>query len=274
MCCVSPIKKYMNTIKPQHLTEKLAAFERILTIMDELREKCPWDRKQTIESLRILTIEETYELVDAITEKDMKGIEEELGDILLHIVFYAKIGEEKGSFNIASVINGLCDKLINRHPHIYGDVVVNSEEEVLQNWEAIKLKEGKKSALQGVPKSLPAVVKSLRIQEKAKKIGFEWDTKSQVWDKVQEELQELTEAVASGNQEEITKEYGDVLFSLINYARFIEVDPEHALEKTNKKFIARFQAMEGIAAAEGKSLTNMNLEEMDGLWEIAKKDIR
>ncbi len=264
----------MNTIKPQHLAEKLAAFERILTIMDELREKCPWDRKQTIESLRILTIEETYELVDAITEQDMKSIEEELGDILLHIVFYAKIGEEQGAFDIASVINALCEKLINRHPHIYGDVTVNSEEEVLQNWEAIKLKEGKKSALQGVPKSLPAVVKSLRIQEKAKKVGFEWDTKEQVWEKVQEELQELTEAVKNGEQIEIVKEYGDVLFSLINYARFIEVDPEHALEKTNKKFIARFQEMERIADSEGKSLTNMSLQEMDAIWDVVKKDIR
>lgn len=256
------------------LKKKLQAFERILTIMDELRVQCPWDRKQTIQSLRKLTIEELYELTDAITDNDMAGVEEELGDLLLHIVFYAKMGEEQKVFDIASVINKLCDKLIKRHPHIYGDLKVDSSEEVAQNWEALKLKEGKKSALQGVPKSLPALIKALRIQEKAKKVGFEWDTAQQVWDKVAEELGELQMAIKAGNQEEINKEFGDVLFSLVNYARFLDVDPENALEKTNKKFIARFQKMEVLASHQNRKLYDMSLAEMDAIWNEVKKDIR
>lgn len=259
-------------MKPINLSTKLDAFERILTIMEELRAKCPWDRKQTIESLRTLTIEETYELTDAITEKDMQGIKEELGDLLLHIVFYAKIGEEQKAFDIESIINGLCEKLIKRHPHVYGDMEVMDEQEVQSNWEALKLKEGKKSALQGVPKSLPALVKAIRIQEKAKKVGFEWDTKDQVWAKVEEEMDELKEALEEGTPLEVKKEYGDVLFSLVNYARFIEVDPESALELTNKKFIQRFQKMEKIAQQQGKQLPEMNLEEMDAIWNEVKKE--
>lgn len=261
-------------MKPINLSAKLDAFERILTIMEELREKCPWDRKQTLESLRTLTIEETYELTDAITEKDMVGIKEELGDLLLHIVFYAKIGEEKKAFDIESIIHTLCEKLIKRHPHIYGDVEVKNEKEVQANWEALKLKEGKTSALQGVPKSLPALVKAIRIQEKAKKVGFEWDTKEQVWDKVEEELDELKEALQEGNQQHINKEYGDVLFSLVNYARFINVDPESALELTNKKFIKRFQKMEQLAKQDGKQLLDMTLREMDAIWNEVKKEIQ
>jgi len=258
-------------MKPINLPAKLDAFNRILTIMEELREKCPWDKKQTIESLRSLTIEETYELTDAITEKNMAGIKEELGDLLLHIVFYAKIGEEQKAFDIESIINGLCDKLIKRHPHVYGDMEVKNEEEVQANWEMLKLKEGRKSALQGVPKSLPALVKALRIQEKAKKVGFEWDTKEQVWDKVEEELAELKEAIEEKNQAHIEEEYGDVLFSLVNYARFIDVDPENALELTNKKFIKRFTQMEQIAEKQGKLLPNMTLQEMDDIWNEVKK---
>jgi len=255
-----------------NINQKLQAFARILKIMDELREKCPWDKKQTIESLRILTIEETYELAEAITKNDMAEIEEELGDILLHIVFYSKIGEEQGKFDMASVINKLCEKLIHRHPHIYGNEKLETEEEVLKNWEAIKLKEkGKKSALQGVPKNLPALPKSLRIQEKAKKIGFEWDTKEQVWDKVLEEIDELKQAVESGNENEMHNEFGDVLFALSNYARFIKVDPEGALETTNQRFINRFKKMEEIAAKKSQSLANMNLVEMDKLWDEAKE---
>lgn len=260
-------------MKPINLSVKLDAFERILTIMEELREKCPWDKKQTIESLRTLTIEETYELTDAITEKNMLGIKEELGDLLLHIVFYAKIGEEKEAFDIASIINNLCEKLIRRHPHIYGDTEVKNEQEVQANWEALKLKEGKTSALQGVPKSLPALVKAIRIQEKAKKVGFEWDTKEQVWEKVEEELGELKEALEEGNQLEVNKEFGDVLFSLVNYARFIDVDPENALELTNKKFINRFKKMETIAKEQDKQLLDMTLREMDAIWNEVKKDI-
>ncbi len=256
----------MNSTK-----QKIEAFERILGIMNDLREQCPWDRKQTMETLRILTIEETYELVEAITKNDLAEVKEELGDLLLHIVFYSKIGEEKQAFDVADVINDLCEKLIRRHPHIYGDTKVDGEEEVLRNWEAIKLKEkGKKSALQGVPKSLPALPKSLRIQEKAKKIGFEWDTKEQVWDKVVEELNELKEAVETKNQEEINQEFGDVLFALSNYARFIKVDPEGALESTNQKFIARFQLMEKMAKERNLDLVGMDLEAMDKLWDEAK----
>ena len=260
-------------MKPINLSAKLDAFNRILTIMEELREKCPWDKKQTIDSLRTLTIEETYELTDAITEKNMEGVKEELGDLLLHIVFYAKIGEEQGDFDIASIINDLCEKLIKRHPHVYGEVEVSGEKEVQANWEALKLKEGKTSALQGVPKSLPALVKAIRIQEKAKKVGFEWDTKEEVWDKVEEELDELKEALEEGDQLNINKEYGDVLFSLVNYARFIDVDPENALELTNKKFISRFQKMEIIAKEQGKQLPDMTLREMDAIWNEVKKDI-
>ncbi len=245
-------------------------FLRLVKIMNELREQCPWDKKQTIETLRHLTIEETYELTDAITDKDWKGIKEELGDILLHIVFYAKIGSEQNEFTLQDVINGVCEKLIVRHPHIYGDVKVESEEDVKQNWEKIKLREGKKSVLGGVPKSLPALVKAIRLQEKSKTVGFEWDNTGQVWDKVQEEMNELQEAVAQGNQDKIEDEMGDVLFSLVNFARFLQVDAENALERTNKKFIERFTGMEKAAAEENKLLHDMTLEEMDALWNRMK----
>jgi len=245
-------------------------FSRLLTIMDELREKCPWDKKQTVETLRHLTIEETYELVDAISEKDWQGIKEELGDLMLHLVFYAKIGSEQQQFTIEDVINGVCDKLIARHPHIYGDVQVKDEEEVKQNWEKLKLKEGKTSVLQGVPKSLPALVKAIRLQEKSKQVGFEWDNATQVWDKVEEEISELKEAIAEGNPQHIEEEFGDVLFSMVNYARFLSVDAEHALESTNKKFIKRFTQMEEAAAKDNKFLHDMTLEEMDQLWNQIK----
>lgn len=245
-------------------------FLRLVQIMDELREKCPWDKKQTIETLRHLTIEETYELTDAITDSDWKGIKEELGDLLLHIVFYAKIGTEKNEFTLEEVINGVCEKLIVRHPHIYGDVKVESDEDVKQNWEKIKLKEGKKSVLGGVPKSLPALVKAIRLQEKSKTVGFEWDSTSQVWDKVKEEMKELEEAVATGEKDKMEDEMGDVLFSLVNFARFLQVDAENALERTNKKFIERFTGMEKAAAEENKLLHDMTLEEMDALWNKMK----
>ncbi len=246
-------------------------FLRLIKIMDELREKCPWDKKQTIETLRQLTIEETYELADAITENNWKEIKEELGDLLLHIIFYAKIGAEKNEFTLQEVINGICEKLIIRHPHIYGDVRVKDEEEVKQNWEKIKLREGKKSVLGGVPKSLPSMVKAMRLQEKSKQVGFEWDNTSQVWDKVQEELQELEEAVASGDKYKMEDELGDVFFSLVNFARFLQVDAENALERTNKKFIQRFTGMEEAAAKENKFLHDMSLQEMDALWNKIKK---
>lgn len=246
-------------------------FLRLVKIMDELREKCPWDRKQTIQTLRQLTIEETYELTDAITDGDWKGIREELGDLLLHIVFYAKIGAEQNQFTLDDVINGVCEKLIFRHPHIYGDVVVADEEDVKRNWEKLKLKEGKKSVLSGVPKSLPATVKAMRLQEKAKQVGFEWENKEQVWDKVEEEKAELFAAIASGNQNDMEDELGDVFFSLINFARFLQMDAENALERTNKKFIARFNKMEAAASQTGKALDDMSLEEMDALWNIAKR---
>lgn len=255
------------------MENKLTAFERILTIMNELREQCPWDRKQTMATLRNLTIEETYELADAIVDEDLEGVKEELGDLLLHIVFYAKIGEEKGAFDIADIIHAECDKLVHRHPHIYGDVQVTDEEEVKQNWEKLKLKEGKKSILEGVPRSLPALVKAYRIQQKAKQVGFEWENRAQVWDKVEEEVHELKEYAYEGAAKDkaaIEEEFGDVLFSLINYARFLDIDPETALEKTNKKFIHRFQYIEEQAAATGKKLDDMTLEEMDGLWNDAK----
>lgn len=250
----------------------LKAFDRLLTIMDELREQCPWDKKQTLQSLRNLTIEETYELADAIIDDDLQGIKEELGDLMLHLVFYAKIGSEKKAFNIAGVLNGVCDKLVSRHPHIYGNVEVANEDEVKLNWEKLKLKEGKKSVLGGVPKSLPAMVKAYRIQQKAKQVGFEWETTEQVWEKVKEETAELKEAIATEGQDRIDAEFGDLLFSLINYARFIKVDPETALERTNKKFIKRFQAMETQALNNSKPLTEMTLEEMDGIWNEVKKE--
>ncbi len=250
---------------------QLAAFNRLLDIMDDLREKCPWDKKQTLESLRHLTIEETYELADAILDNDLPEIKKELGDVLLHIVFYAKIGSEKNAFDIADVANSISDKLIERHPHIYGDVKVDNEEDVKRNWEQLKLKEGKKSVLEGVPKSLPAVVKANRIQDKVAGVGFDWEKPEQVWEKVQEELTELNEEVKKGNTENIEKEFGDVLFSMINYARFINVNPENALEKTNKKFINRFQYLEEAAKKEGKSLADMSLFEMDVFWEASKQ---
>lgn len=246
------------------------AFERLVTIMDELRERCPWDRKQTIQSLRQLTIEETYELADAITESDWKSIREELGDILLHIVFYTRIAKEQNAFTLDEMINALCEKLIHRHPHIYGDVQVADEEEVKKNWEQLKLREGKKSILSGVPRALPATVKAMRLQEKARQVGFEWETSAQVWQKVKEEEQELGQAVASGDPEKISGEFGDLIFSLINYARFLGIDAEDALERTNKKFIRRFTGIELAAAAEGRSMQEMSLEEMDAVWEKIK----
>ncbi|MDB4202246.1 nucleoside triphosphate pyrophosphohydrolase [Polaribacter sp.] len=251
--------------------EQLAAFNRLLDIMDELREKCPWDKKQTLESLRHLTIEETYELADAILDDDLQEIKKELGDVLLHIVFYAKIGSEKKAFDIGDVANSISDKLISRHPHIYGDVKVKNEEDVKRNWEQLKLKEGKKSVLEGVPKSLPAVVKASRIQEKVAGVGFDWEKPEQVWEKVQEELEELNEEIKKGNKENTEKEFGDVLFSMINYARFIDVNPENALEKTNKKFINRFQFLEKIAKKEGKNISEMTFAEMDVYWEKSKE---
>ncbi len=252
--------------------ERLVAFERLLTIMNELREQCPWDRKQTLETLRHLTIEETYELSDAILNNDLEEIKKELGDVLLHIVFYAKIGEEKGAFNITSVINQLCDKLITRHPHIYGEVKVNSEEEVKQNWEQIKQQEskGKKSLLAGVPSSMPSLVKALRMQEKAAQVGFDWETKEQVWSKVEEELQEYKEVI---NTEKATAEFGDLLFALVNYARFEGINPDDALELTNKKFKNRFEYIEQQAKLMGKNLKEMTLEEMDAIWNEAKTQI-
>jgi len=247
-------------------------FIRLVKIMDELREKCPWDKKQTIETLRQLTIEETYELVDAITENDWKNLKEELGDLMLHLVFYSKIAEEKREFNIGEVIDGVCEKLITRHPHIYGDMKLDSEEAVKQNWEKIKLKEGKKSVLSGVPKSLPALVKAIRIQEKSKQVGFEWENADQVWEKVTEEIGELKLAVESKNISDIEDEMGDVLFSMVNYARFLNVDAENALERTNKKFMHRFSKMEAHAAKENKYLHDMDLESLDKLWNLAKND--
>lgn len=250
---------------------RLQAFSRLLTIMDELREQCPWDRKQTMETLRPLTIEEMYELADAIVKNDLEEVKKELGDVMLHLVFYAKIGAEKGAFDITDVLNGICDKLVHRHPHIYGDVKVSGEEEVKQNWEKLKLKEGKSSVLEGVPVSLPAMVKATRIQEKARGVGFDWDNQEQVWDKVQEELEELKAEVDAGNSTEMEAEFGDLLFSMINYARFLEVNPENALEKTNQKFIKRFQYLEKGAAASGRKLQDMTLAEMDAFWNEAKK---
>ena len=239
--------------------------------MDELREQCPWDKKQTIHTLRPLTLEETYELADAITDNDWKGIKEELGDMLLHILFYARIGKEEKQFELKEVIDGICEKLIFRHPHIYGDVKVTDEEEVKRNWEKLKMKEGKTSVLGGVPPSLPAMVKATRIQEKAKQVGFEWDNKEDVWKKVEEEIGELKEAIEWQSQDKIDEEFGDVLFSLVNYARFLQVDAEGVLERTNKKFIYRFQQMETIAAGQGKKLSDLTLTEMDAIWNEVKK---
>ena len=256
----------MNTRQQQ-----LEAFNRLLDIMDDLRANCPWDKKQTFESLRHLTIEETYELGDAILNNDLQEIKKELGDLLLHIVFYAKIGSETSAFDIADVCNDICEKLIHRHQHIYSDVVVADEEEVKQNWEKLKLKEGKKSVLEGVPRGLPALVKARRIQDKVKGVGFDWEEPHQVWNKVQEELQELQEEVNAGNQDKIEAEFGDVLFSMINYARFLKVNPEDALERTNKKFMKRFMYLESKAGELGKPLMDMTLAEMDVFWNEAKK---
>lgn len=251
--------------------DQLEAFNRLLDIMDDLREKCPWDKKQTLESLRHLTIEETYELADAILDNDLEEIKKELGDLLLHIVFYAKIGSEKEAFDIADVATSISEKLIDRHPHIYGDVEVKDEKEVKENWEKLKLKEGKKSVLEGVPRSLPAMIKANRIQDKVAGVGFDWEKPEQVWEKVQEELGELNDELAATDQQKIEKEFGDVLFSMVNYARFIGVNPENALEKTNKKFIQRFQYLEQAAKKVGKSLHDMSLAEMDVFWEESKK---
>ncbi|HXS36400.1 MAG TPA: nucleoside triphosphate pyrophosphohydrolase [Flavipsychrobacter sp.] len=247
------------------------SIDRLRKIMDELRGRCPWDKKQTIQTLRQQTLEETYELTDAITEENWDGIKEELGDMLLHIVFYSKIGSEQDKFCFDDVIEAVCNKLVARHPHIYSSVQVENDDQVKQNWEKLKLKEGKKSVLSGVPQSLPALMKALRLQEKAKQVGFEWDHTAQVKEKVDEEIGELYEAVASGSQSDIEDEMGDVLFALINYARFVHVDPEHALEKTNKKFIRRFQQMEVMAQTQGRALHDMDLMEMDALWNKAKE---
>jgi XTP/dITP diphosphohydrolase len=260
------------------MQEKLKAFERLLNIMDDLRAKCPWDKKQTMESLRHLTIEETYELADAIIEKDMEEIKGELGDLMLHLIFYSKIASETNQFDVADVLNTVCEKLIRRHPHIYGDVVANTEEEVKANWEQIKLKEKnsktkqtKTSVLEGVPKALPAMVKASRIQEKVKGIGFDWEQKKQVWAKVEEEMAELKEAEALKDKEQIENEFGDVMFALINYARWIGINPENALEKTNKKFINRFQHMENAITKNKQNMSDMTLNELDVYWEKAKK---
>lgn len=255
------------------MQDKLKAFERLLVVMDELRAKCPWDMKQTMESLRHLTIEETYELSNAIIDGDLNEIKKELGDIMLHLVFYSKIGSESGAFDIADVLHGVCEKLISRHPHIYGDVVVSGEEEVKANWEKLKLKEGNKSVLEGVPKSLPSLVKASRIQDKARGVGFDWDHAGQVWEKVQEEISELKAEVDSGS-DKIEEEFGDVLFSLINYARFLNINPDDALERTNRKFIKRFQFLERESLKDGKELGAMSLDEMDVYWNRAKTELQ
>ncbi|MBM3440027.1 MAG: nucleoside triphosphate pyrophosphohydrolase [Bacteroidetes bacterium] len=249
-------------------------FLKLVQIMDELREQCPWDKKQTIHSLRQMTIEETYELADAVSDENWAGIREELGDLMLHILFYARIGKEQQQLTLEEVLQQIAEKLINRHPHIYGDVKVNDAEDVKRNWEKLKIKEGKKSVLSGVPQSLPALMKALRIQEKAKQVGFEWDAKEQVFEKVEEELSELQEAVQNNDPLAMEEELGDVLFSLVNYARFLQVDPDQALERTNKKFIQRFTDMEAAAMAQGRDLQNMTLDEMDALWVQMKKPIK
>lgn len=274
--CQIEMANFAANRKP--MEEKLKAFERLLNIMDELREKCPWDRKQTMESLRHLTIEELYELSDAIIDKDLEEVRKELGDLMLHMVFYSKIGSEKGAFDIADVLNGVCEKLINRHPHIYGEVEVANEEEVKANWETIKLKEGKgkRSVLEGVPKSLPSLVKAGRIQDKARGVGFDWENKEQVWEKVEEEIEELRREVDANengsNSQRVEAEFGDVLFSMINYARFLGVNPDDALERTNRKFIHRFKFLEKESAKAGKKMGEMSLEEMDVFWNLAKKE--
>lgn len=250
------------------------SFLRLVKIMDELREQCPWDKKQTIHTLRQLTIEETYELTDAISEENWKHIKEELGDLMLHLVFYAKIGTEQQQFTLPEILNGICEKLIARHPHIYGDVKVTDEEDVKRNWEKLKMKEGKTSVLAGVPKGLPSMVKAIRIQEKAKQVGFEWENKEQVFEKIEEEIGELKEVVNTGEQDKIEEELGDVFFSLVNYARFLQIDADHALERTNQKFINRFVQMEQEALSEGKQLTHMTLEEMDSIWNRIKQKNR
>ena len=249
---------------------RLVAFERLLNIMDDLRAKCPWDMKQTIESLRYLTLEEVYELSDAILDHNLDEVKKELGDIMLHLVFYSKIASETNIFDISDVLNGVCEKLIHRHPHIYGDIEVKDEAEVKANWEKLKLKEGKESVLEGVPKSLPAMVKAIRIQEKARGVGFDWDNSEQVWDKVQEELAELKIEVDKGDEQKISEEFGDLIFSLINYSRFVSINPEDALEKTNKKFIKRFQYMEKQLKVKGQEISELSLEEMDVYWNEAK----
>ena len=256
----------MNSRKDQ-----LKSFDRLLTVMDELRDQCPWDKRQTMQSLRHLTIEETYELGDAILDNDLDEIKKELGDVLLHIVFYSKIGSETNDFDIADVCNSICDKLINRHPHIYGDVEVENEEDVKRNWENLKLKEGKKSVLEGVPKSLPAIVKANRIQDKVAGVGFDWEKPEQVFEKVKEELNELQSEIKRDNHDAIESEFGDVLFSMINYARFLKINPENALERTNKKFIKRFQFLENQSKLINKELKDMSLKEMDVFWEESKK---
>lgn len=253
------------------MDKRLQAFERLLNIMDELRAKCPWDKSQTIESLRYLTIEETYELSDAIIENDMDEVRKELGDLMLHLVFYSKIASEQNAFDITDVLNSICEKLIRRHPHIYGEVVAKDAETVKNNWEKIKMTEGRKSVLSGVPGSLPAMVKAYRIQEKARGVGFDWDNAGQVWDKVQEELSELEYEKINGSHDQIEDEFGDLLFALINYSRFIDVNPEDALERTNKKFIKRFRFIEEKIIAEGKSMHSMNLAQLDEYWDEAKK---
>jgi MazG family protein len=247
-------------------------FERLVQIMDDLREKCPWDRKQTIQSLRQMTLEESYELADAVTENDWKSIKEELGDLLLHIVFYSKIASEQKHFSLEEVIQGISQKLISRHPHIYSDVQVNDDEDVKRNWEKLKLKEGKKSVIAGVPKTLPALVKAMRLQEKAKQVGFEWENKDQVWEKVKEEEAELQEAIGQNDQGKKEEEFGDLIFSLVNFARFLDIDAENALELTNKKFINRFTQMEEKAMTSGKNLNDMSLQEMDSIWNQIKRD--
>lgn len=262
---------FAETFAMNDRKEQLAAFDRLLTIIDELRTQCPWDKKQTMQTLRHLTIEETYELGDAILENDLEEVKKELGDLLLHIVFYAKIGSETNDFDMADVANEICEKLINRHPHIYGDVEVANAEEVKQNWEQIKLSEGKKSVLEGVPNGLPALVKANRIQDKVAGVGFDWEEPEQVFEKLQEELQEFTDEVKSGDAEKMEAEFGDVLFSMVNYARFLDINPENALERTNKKFSRRFQYLESKAKEMGKSLKEMTLQEMDVFWEEAKR---
>ncbi len=252
---------------------RLLAFERLLNIMDELREKCPWDKKQTFDSLLHLTIEETYEMIDAVRDKNWKEVEGEIGDLFLHLVFYCKLGQEKGDFDVETVLNKICDKLVHRHPHIYGDVDVADEEEVKKNWEKLKLKEGKKSILEGVPKSLPALVKAHRIQEKVKGVGFEWDDSEGAFDKIKEELEEFKVEVENGSSKQ-EEEFGDLLFSMINYGRYLDINPENALEKTNKKFTHRFTAMESKIAADGKTMGEMTLNELDKYWDLVKLELR